>query len=92
MVVDTAGPLTRPSVMLFLIIVGTIAGMFISGGIWDILQTIEEMNPYLRVGIGLIVGLVGFTVVERHAARITVPVILVLAVACIIIGILTSGT
>ena len=79
--------MVRVAVALALVIAGCISAYFIATGI------IAELEPYrfsnfMMIGIGLIVGLILFTLIEKHSAKITVPVILVIAVVCIVLGLL----
>lgn len=79
------GPLSRPPVMLAMIIAGAIAAYFIATGTIDLLAP-YDFNPWVMIGLGLIIGLVLFTLVLKNAARITVPAILILAVVCLLLG------
>lgn len=81
--------MSRPSVMLVLIVAGTMVGIFLSGGIEDLAGDVSAWNPWLRIGVGLLIGLIAFTVVVRQAAHVTVPAIIVIAIACIAIGLAT---
>ena len=71
--------------MLAMIIAGAVAAYFIATGVIDLLSP-YEFNPWVMIGLGLIVGLVLFTLVIKNAAKITVPAIIILAVICLLLG------
>ena len=71
--------------MLAMIIAGAIAAYFIATGIIEGLEP-YHFSPGIMIGLGLIIGLVLFTLVIKHSAKITVPVIIAIAIICLLLG------
>ena len=80
-----AGALSRPPVMLALIIAGAIAAYLIASDVVAFLEP-HEFPIGVGMGLGIIIGLVLFTLVIRHSAKITIPIMVAIAIILIVLG------
>lgn len=76
------------SLYVAIIIVSTVAGYFIAEGVTEKLDD-YDLDAWTMIGVGIIIALAALTLVHRHSARLTVPLIVGVALACLALGYLT---
>jgi len=78
----------RISVYVLIIIVSTVAGYYIAEGTTELLEG-YELDAWTMIGVGIIIALGALTLVHRHSAKVTIPLIVGIALGCLAIGYMT---